>query len=256
LNLVPRLEKKSCEWSYGPVIFCSGHDAEIYSLIQDFLHSNNFIVRGWAHPLLPGNPEILQKHFQIKKWGTFLINLERPKDEIFKNFDKHSCQKNIERSIKRGVKIEELTEGTLPEYYDLINKMRKESGRERSDFEILANRWKKFQPLGYSGLLARKDGNLTGGILFSYMSRHIIEIGVARSKEDTKNNLYSQDLLKWKIMEWGIKNKMKYYDLTGFNPEPISKKEEGIIRYKKKWGGIPHYYYRILNKPNTLTGKI
>ena len=256
LKSVPGLNKDSCEWSYGPVIFRSGYDSEIYSLIQDFLQTKNFRVKGWTHPLLPGNPEVIQKHFQIKKWGTFLINLDRSKDEIYKNFDKHSCQKNIERSIKRGVEIEELTEKTLSEYYELINKMREGVGRERSDFEIFTNRWKKFKPLGYSGFLARKDGNLIGGLLFTYTNRHIIEIGVARSKEDTENNLYSQDLLKWKIIEWGIENNMKYYDLTGFNPEPISKKEEGIIQYKKKWGGTPHYYYRILNKPNLLTGKV
>ena len=49
---------------------------------------------------------------------------------------------------------------------------------------------------------------------------------------------------------------MKYYDLTGFNPNPISQKEEGIVRYKKKWGGTPYYYYRILSKSNALSGKI
>jgi len=30
---------------------------------------------------------------------------------------------------------------------------------------------------------------------------------------------------------------MNWYDLTGFNPNPISKKEEGLLQYKKKWGG-------------------
>ena len=53
-------------------------------------------------------------------------------------------------------------------------------------------------------------------------------------------------------MEWGIKNKMKYYDLSGFNPEPISSKEEGIIKYKKKWGGKPYYYSRIISKKHPL----
>ena len=256
LRSIPGLNQDSCEWSYGPIIFRSGYDSEIFSLVQDFLKSKNLRVKAWTHPLLPTNPKVLLKYFQLRNWGTFLINLDKSKDEVYKNFDKHSCQKNIERSIKRGVEVEELTETTLHEYYDLINKMRQDIGREKSDFDVFKTRWKQFKPLGYSGFLARKNGNLLGGLLFSYVSRHIIEIGVARSKEDTENNLYAQDLLKWKIIEWGIENNMKCYDLTGFNPEPISKKEEGIIRYKKKWGGTPHYYYRILNKPNLLTGKV
>lgn len=255
-KLTPGLKKSVCEWSYGPVILNSEFNSEIYLALKNFLRSKNFTVNGWTHPLLPGNPEILAKYFQIRKWGTFLIDLEKPIDELYKNLDKHSCRKNIERSIKRGVTVEEMTEETLSEYYELINEMRSDAGREKGNFEHLVGRWKQFKPLGYSGFLARKNGQPTGGLLFSFMNGHIIEIGVARSKEDTQNNLYSQDLIKWRIIGWGVDNKMKYYDLTGFNPEPISKKEEGIFRYKRKWGGLPRYYYRILEKPNILTGKI
>jgi len=250
------LKKSVCIWSYGPVIFDKDFDSEIYTSLKDFLRSKNFIVDGWTHPLHPGNPMVLQKYFQIKKWGTLIIDLQKPKDELYQNIEKHSGRKNIERAIKRGVTIEKLTEETLTEYYNLINEMKAESAREKSDFKYMLYRWKIFKPLGYSGFLARKEGKPIGGLIFSYMNGHIIEIGVARSKEDTKNHLYSQDLIKWKIIEWGINNGMKYYDLTGFNPEPISKKEEEIFKYKKKWGGKPIYYYRILEKPSILTGKI
>jgi hypothetical protein len=252
----PGIKQSACEWSYGPVIFNSNFDSEIYLSLKDFLKSKRFVVNGWTHPLISTNLEILKKHFQIKPWGTFLINLEQPIDELYKNLDKHSCRKNIERSIKRGVIVEQMTDESLSDYYDLINEMRVESGREKGDFEYLVYRWKTFKSLGYSGFMAKKNNRPVGGLLFSYMNGHIIEIGVARSKEDRQDNLYSQDLIKWKIIEWGIKNKMKYYDLTGFNPDPISEKEKGIIKYKKKWGGKPHYYYRILPQPNILTGKL
>ena len=132
------------------------------------------------------------------------------------------------------------------------NKTRKK-GQKKADLEFFKYRWKLFQPLGYSGFLARKDHEPVSGLLFSYVNGYIIEIGVARSIRDTQEKLYSQDLIKWKIIEWGIKNKMKYYDLTGFNPNPISKREEGITQYKKKWGGKAFYYYRILEKPNIFT---
>jgi len=93
--------------------------------------------------------------------------------------------------------------------------------------------------------LARKDGKPIGGLLFSFLNKYIIEAGVARSKYDSINKLYSQDLIKWKIVEWGIHNKMKYYDLAGVNPNPTSEKEKGILRYKKKWGGQRHEYFNI-----------
>jgi len=70
---------------------------------------------------------------------------------------------------------------------------------------------------------------------------------VARSKIDFEEKLYAQDLIKWKIIEWGVKNKMKYYNLVGFNPNPISQKEIGVKRYKEKWGGKTVYFWIIKN---------
>ena len=82
-------------------------------------------------------------------------------------------------------------------------------------------------------------------MFFSYLGKFIIEGGIIRSDEDKKNNLYSQDLIKWKIIEWGIDNKMNFYNLAGFNPNPTSEKEKGILRYKKKWGGEQVLYWLI-----------
>ena len=101
------------------------------------------------------------------------------------------------------------------------------------------------KPLGYTGFLARKEGKPIGGLLFSYFNKVIVEAGVARSKEDFSENLYSQDLIKWKIIQWGAENNMKYYDLAGYNPHPENEKEKGIKKYKAKWGGENRTYWII-----------
>jgi len=62
---------------------------------------------------------------------------------------------------------------------------------------------------------------------------------------DTEQKLYAQDLIKWKIIEWGIENKKFYYNFAGFNPNPQSEKEIGILKYKKKWGGKKYDYWII-----------
>ena len=38
---------------------------------------------------------------------------------------------------------------------------------------------------------------------------------------------------------------MKWYNLAGFNPNPANSKDEGIFRFKKKWGGKQFDYYGI-----------
>lgn len=67
---------------------------------------------------------------------------------------------------------------------------------------------------------------------------------------DEKSKLYEQDLIKWKIIKWGSENGMNYYNLTGFNPNPQTTKEEGTLRYKKKWGGRRTDYWIIIGVKN------
>ena len=38
---------------------------------------------------------------------------------------------------------------------------------------------------------------------------------------------------------------MNWYDLSGVNLNPSNKKEEGIFKYKKKWGGLQKDYWII-----------
>ena len=98
--------------------------------------------------------------------------------------------------------------------------------------------------------MAKKDEKPVGGLFFSYFNKYIIEGGLARSPIDYKEKLYSQDLIKWKIIEWGVKNKMNWFDLAGANVNPKNQKEEGILRYKKKWGGKQFDYSIVTNIKN------
>ena len=234
------------KWSYGPVIFNLETQNDIYSSLEKFLLDRKCRVSGHEHPLSPSGANKLKK-INAVPWSTFLIDLKKPKDDIFKNFSKHNCQKNILRSTKRGVVIEEIDENTFREYYELKKRNELHSTENKNEFENLFSWWNLLKPLGYSGFLARKDQKPIGGLLFSFMCGHIIEGGVVRSKEDLTKNLYSHDLIKWKIIEWGIKNNMNFYNLAGYNPNPISSKEEGIFRYKQKWGG-ESYNFSLLKK--------
>lgn len=227
------------KWSYGPATESKDATTSFFN----YLKNTKKRVYGLTHPL----SSIKQTEFNSIKWGTFLIDLSNEKMEIFSKIDKKSGRKNIERSLERGVKIEEITDKSILEYLELYNQTKKKAGGIETTIEQIENFWKLLKPIGFSGFLARKDGNCVGGILFSHFNKYINELGVARSSEDYSNKLYSQDLIKWKIIEWGIEHKMHWYDLSGFNPYPQTTKEEGILRYKKKWGGQEYFQYIISN---------
>jgi lipid II:glycine glycyltransferase (peptidoglycan interpeptide bridge formation enzyme) len=217
------------KWSYGPIY--TSDDALQYFF--NFLNKQRIKFYGITHPFTKCN----NFRFKNQRWGTFLLDLKKPKEEIYQHIDKKSARKNVERSIERGIEIENINNENLYEYYDLFNQTKKESNRMLTTTEQMESFWNLLKPIGFSGFIARKDGICVGGILFSFFNKYMNEWGVARSKIDYEEKLYSQDLIKWKIIEWGIDNHMNWYDFSGHNPEPKNEKERGILQYKKKWGG-------------------
>ena len=242
------MKKNTYTWSYGPIIFDIKYSSEIYIQLGKFLKEKNCKVSGVTHPFLQDNISKIGSNFNLKLWGTSIIDLSKSKDELYKNIRKNSGRKNIERSIERGVTIEEINQKSLHEYFELKNQMIDESGDGiKVSFSDLQERWDLLKPLGYSGFISRYNDVIIGGLFFSFMNNHIIEGGVVRSKQDFEKKLYSQDLIKWKIIEWGLNHKMNYYNLAGFNPTPSNQKEQGIFKYKEKWGGNKENYI-IINR--------
>lgn len=227
------------KWDYGPV----SDSEESIKIFFDYLKKSKKRVYGMTHPFT----KLCQNEFQTRKWGTYLIDLKKSKDEIFNNIDKNSARKNIKRSTERGIEIESINDNNLNEYLKLFNETKKDSGRIESTENQMKNFWKILYPIGFSGFLAKMNDIYIGGILFSFFNDYMNEWGVARSSIDYEKKLYSQDLLKWKIIEWGIENNKKWYDFTGFNPNPENSKEEGILRYKKKWGGQEYIQWIVKN---------
>ncbi len=217
------------KWHYGP----NSDSSEALEYFFNYLKKEKKKFYGISHPLAKF------ENINVKKlqWATFLIDLKKSKEKIFQNMDKKSVRKNIERSIERGVKIEKINANNLHEYLEIFNQNKSDSNREKSTENQSKEFWRILTPIGFSGFLARKDGICLGGIFFSFFNKYMNEWGVARSKLDHEEKLYSQDLIKWKIIEWGIENKMNWYDFSGFNPNPTNSKEKGILQYKKKWGG-------------------
>lgn len=244
LNKLPFERKKYYYWEYGPVIFDPNYTNEIKKELFGFLKSQNCKVSGYEHPLSNRFFSDAEKPFHTRTWGTFLIDLTLSKDQIWRNMDKNSVRKNIQRATKKGIYVKQMTKTDLFEYTKLLQKTHKEI---RFDLEIIKKQWDFLHPIGLTGFLAYENDIPVGGILVPYFNKYMNEWGVARSEFNIEKRLYAQELLKWKIIEFGIENGCKYYDLSGVNPNPDNKKEEGIFRFKRKFGGVyKKYNYLIL----------
>ena len=231
------------QWTYGPVIFNLDYTKQIISLLQNYFLKNNFKLQGTEHPFLNNIFSDLTNPFVLKEQCTFIIDLENELEHIWNNMDKHSVRKNIKRSEERGVYIKEMNKSNYLEY----RKLSIQSGKD-SDLstQLIEKQWDFLTKVGYTGFLAYYDEEIVGGITVSYFNKYVNEFNIVRTEKDTLNKLYSQDLLKWKIIKWSKENGFKYFDFTGANPHPSNSKEEGIFRYKRKWGGVQKNFLQII----------
>jgi len=239
LKKLPGLKQTICSWTFGPVFFNSEFISDTCHALRNFLISQKYIVSGSEHPLSEGSISMIGDPFKINEWGTFLIDLSKGKEFLWNKMDKHSARKNVERSINREVYVKEIKRSEL----DLYQKIREET--KPVSLTALEGSWDRLFKIGWTCFLAFKDEKPIGGVMISFFNGYLNEWGIARTKIDTEKNFYSHDLLKWKIIEWGISKKFRYFDLTGVNPNPRNDKERGILRYKKKWGGNLVKYFQI-----------
>jgi len=236
---------KYINWNYGPAIFKTEFTNEILEEFGNLLISWNKKFDGSVHPLNYDYDFPKKFNFKQNNLGTFIIDLSQGLEKILGNTDKKSVKKNIERAEERGVTVTELNlEKNVDIYYELLNKHRENSNLISYSRQDIVNGFNMLKSVGQKGLIAWHNGNPIGGIVFSSFNNYINEWGIARSKIDTELKLYSLDLLRWKIIEWGVKNNSTYYDLTGVKIENQSSKDESLFRNKSKWGG------KLITYPN------
>ena len=246
---IPRLNPfQVLSWKFGPVIIDNSFKNEILESFTNFLKSKKKFS-GSVHPL---ESELLFKessNFKKENLGTFIIDLTPKLDTILHNTDKKSVRKNIERSQERGVKIKLVeTDKYIEKYGELLNNHRNKNNLPKFDTNLLSKGIKDLKKVGQIGFLAffQDTDEPIGGIFISTFNKYINEWGIARSELDQEKKLYSLDLLRWKIIEYGVEKKCKYYDLSGIKLLDKNQKEKGIYQNKKKWGGMelqyPLYY--------------
>ena len=236
---VRSLFKPRWRWSFGPV-----SDSEpAIEFFYDYIYKSRKKMSSNSHPFLSNK----KFNFNAKLWATYIINLKKTKETIFSNMDKKSARKNINKAIENNITVEKINETSLKEYHTMLTNTRSKSGAVKSDYETLQDFWKFLKPVGITGFLAKKDGVPLAGISITFFNKYINEVGVGRSELDHSQNFFSQDLIKWKTIEWGIDNNMDFYDLSGHNPNPTTRKEIGIKQFKKKWGGDEFHYFMLNN---------
>ena len=240
------------QWLYGPLVH-SQDPLESVEITRSILKEiNDFSVAAGAVGIAgspapihdPGAPDLGKlfeaEGFAAREWATYLVTLD---DQLWESFDK-SVRKAVRRTEKAGVVVERIANLTqLRDYYEQAVPSWRSRGARIFSFENYFVMWEVLRPVGaVEFFVARRDGEQLGGLGVWAFNGILTEFGVVRSQQSIDEKLYVGDLIKWGIMKWGVAQGFRLYDLAGVSPTPGAGKEEGILRFKKKWGGMPVGY--------------
>jgi lipid II:glycine glycyltransferase (peptidoglycan interpeptide bridge formation enzyme) len=249
INLLP-----SIRWIYAPIVFYKEEENKITDLILNeimkFAVQNRLDIDKFnLHPLQKKSP-LIDKYFSKKEWSTFIIDLAQAKEKLWSNIDS-SAREKIKKAQKEGVVIEEVTdEQGFKEYFKVLCE-----NRNRNGVKVLKYDSSFYNLLIHPGLMkhfnARLGDKTIAGMTISVYNGYLNQWGTALSDFAIQKRIPAGDLVKWHVIEFGQKEEYKYYDMTGVNPNPQpGSKDEGLYKFKQKWGGLlveNNLYSRHLN---------
>lgn len=196
---------------------------------------NYTFVNAEAHLLM--HQQLVFRGFDYLPWASSLIDLSLEEDELLKKMNK-STRKNLRKYNRNDLKIHECVDDEINSiFYKSYIEIEASFGRSAPN-KVIFEELKSLSPKHYHFFVCEMDGIGVIGTLGVYCHNGIVvEIASSSSEYTFENNIPVQDLLHWHIIRHQKSKGYVLYDLAGFNPNPENKKEEGIRRFKEKWGG-------------------
>lgn len=254
-------EYRGCiEWIDGPVFF-TDDDSEIISAINLMLDTLNHKARdlnvnriqsyGFAHSSHLAKDDNIarifkQYNYQIKTWATYLVDLTGDEDMLFKELD-HAARKNIKKSNRIDVSIYKVTSfEDLELFYKSYKSFEESNNRAVNPFSVAKVMWEEDHDQYYHYYLVKLPDNSVVATLGMYTLNGVAtEIASSLSPLAYELKIPAQDILHWHLLLEAKRMGCHTFDLAGISPKPTNSKEEGIRRFKSKWGGkyVEYYYY-------------
>ena len=232
---VSRAVAPAFSWIYGPV---AESEPAASALLEKAAELSGGKLRTCIpHPLSPFENSFAKAGFREKKWATFLVDLRKGEEELWKAVD-NAARKIARRTLEQADVVQVEDEGQYKAYHAVMNENRKRN--KAVPYRYTPALWKIWRENGCGEVFIAKEkagGRVLAGLGISSFNGYLNEWGAGTSSYAIENHVYAQDAIKWSVIKWAREKGFRYYDLTGVNPTPANEKEKGIFRFKEKWGG-------------------
>jgi len=244
------------------------HNAIFIKLEPEFLQSaETKEAYKKEHDFLLKNDCVFGRHIFYKH--TFIIDLTKSEDELFKNLESKT-RYNIRLAFKKGVRIiEDSTKQGLNEYNQILNETKK-----RQSFELHSSTYfkKMLETLQDAGIMkifkaVYNNQTLVSWIVFTFKDTLYYPYGASRS---IHKEVMASNLMLWRMIQFGQEQKLKQFDLWGCLGPNAKKTNKwyGFHRFKRGYNGqlmqnigsydliTNHSLYSIYRKAEVLKWKL
>jgi len=224
-----------CSWQDGPVCFRGNCEEALHEIVKQ-AQSKKLYLRNCTLPV--GIPEMEVPGIDLEEAFTLIVPLNKTREEAYASITKKG-RKSVRAAIEKGVEARRISsEAELKEYHAILEAWRRHLGFSRPDFGALKKQWDYLNGKdSMEVFMAYWKGEPMAAMGVVHYNGNAIEVMSAQSQTNYGENLFAGDLIKWKIIEWGVERGMRSYDLGGINPNPETQKEKNILQFKSKWGG-------------------
>jgi FemAB-related protein (PEP-CTERM system-associated) len=186
----------------------------------------------------------IDSNFQkLENYSTFVLNIEKSPEEIWKGFDKGAVRNPIKQAEKYGLELTFATEEEeVKNFYSLYLKTMKRLGTPPYPLSFYLNMWKELKPLDKIQIMFAKYQNKMIASLILILDQPTAYYLSAVSEENYLF-LHPNHFLLFHAIESLIQKKFKTFDFG-------RSRTKGVYDFKKRWGGTPaeYSYYYYFNK--------
>lgn len=200
--------------------------------------------------------------FEYKDHLNFIINLDIGEDELWSKLH-NTRRRQVNRGYRRGIRVEITKGGDFGRYYEILKNTYSSAGLPLQDISFFENVNKFLSESKNLFLFSAYDGEKLIGFRMILAFKEMLHDWFAGDVPQARDK-YTNDVLVWEVLKWGINNSYKTFDFGGAG-EPG--KEYGVRDFKRKFGGelvsFGNYFiihqklkYRVLNILKTVYRRI
>lgn len=167
---------------------------------------------------------------------AYTVDLSRGAEDLWRRINGNK-RKNIKKAFDRGVEfIETSSFEDIEQFYSLFLDLARRHKFVPTSLSWFQAIWKSRSQKDSSKLFfARLKDNNISSVFATIHAKTIYALGWGYLGTDLE--VRPNDLLHWKIMEWGCKRGFSRYYMGYVRPDAKGLHEAGIWRWKKGWNG-------------------